>query len=323
MNPVTTRTEDSDAIPMNTPGSAATWQARGMFAIAAVYLLLVAGLIHRAQQSEVSEFELTIMSIGIAALWPVFVVEAILGVWQRDRSRSRRPILLRAALVSLLPPFRMGLIDPRYGMIWLPRLGWQVRGKDLAARLERAFGGPMLLFAFLILPVLGLEYFQAERVRSSEGLALTLHIGIAVIWVAFAVEFILGSSAAPNLPKFLKAKWLDVAIVVLPMLEFVLTRWVDAAPIARLLRLGRALSPEQLGGMHRIYRLRGLAMKAWHAFLLLGGIGRLIGDADRKRLTEIESRIASLQDELSELHKEADELRVKIASKPEAIRNAK
>jgi hypothetical protein len=301
-----------------TSGRVETWLARGMFALAGLYLLLVAGLIHRAQQPEVTDVELEVMSIGLAALWPVFLGEAFIGVLRRDRSRPLRPIFLRAVLVTLLPPFRMALIDPRSGMIWLPRLGWQTPGKELAARLERAFGGPMLLFAFLILPVLGLEYFRAEQVRSSEGLALALHLGVAVIWVAFAVEFILGSSAAPNLPKYLKAKWLDVAIVVLPMLEFALTRWVDAAPLARLLRLGRALSPEQIGGLQRAYRLRGLATKAWHAFLLLGGLGRLIGDVDKKRLTEVEATIAALEDELIALRKEAEELRAKVATRGQA-----
>lgn len=315
MNPVVERESGGGVSPSSSPGLTVTWLARGMFALAALDLLLIAGLIHRAQEVEVTKFELRVMTIGLLALWPVFIVEAILGVYCRDRSRPRRPVVLRAVLVSLMPPFRMGLIEPRTGMIWLPRLGWQPRGKELAAKLERAFGGPMLLFAFLILPVLGLEYFRAEQVRSSAGLALALHIGVAVIWVAFAVEFILGASAAPNLLRFLKAKWLDVAIVVLPMLEFVLTHWVDAAPIARLLRLGRAISPEQIAGIQRMYRLRGLAMKAWHAFLLLGGIGRLMGDVDRKRLKELETRIEALEEELLELHKEAEELRAKIAAK--------
>ncbi len=36
----------------------------------------------------------------------------------------------------------------------------------------------------------------------------------------------------------MKERWIDVAIVVIPMLEFV-TKWMDLAPLARLLRLGR------------------------------------------------------------------------------------
>src|SRR5262249_19674588 len=139
-----------------------------------------------------------------------------------------------------------------------------------------------------------------------------LHLGVAVIWVAFATEFVLESSAAPDPLAHAKERWLDLAIVVLPMLEFVLTKWVDAAPLARLLRLGRALSPEQLGGLARVYRLRGLVTKSWQAFLLLGGVGRLLGNADARRLRAVESEIADLEERLAELHKEADGLRAKV-----------
>jgi voltage-gated potassium channel len=313
--PIVVAVETPVAHAPGSPTPAETWLARVMFALAAAFLLLVAGLIHRAQQPQVTDLELTIISVGLAALWPLFVGEAVVGVLRRDRSKPLRPVLLRAVLVALLPPFRMALTDPRTEMIWLPGLGWQPPGKDLYTRLERAFGGPMIVFALLILPVLGLEYFQAEEIRENPGLALALHVGVAVIWVAFAVEFVLLASAAPHPLTYAQEKWLDLAIVVLPMLEFALSRWVDAAPLARLLRLGRALSPEQISGMQRMYRLRGLAMKGWQAFLILGGLGRLIGDADRKRLKEIEDRIAALEDELVGLRKEAAELRVKVEKK--------
>jgi voltage-gated potassium channel len=286
-----------------------------MFVLAAAHLLLVAGLIHRAQQLQVTALEIAVLYAGLAVLWPVFVGEAIVGVLRRDRTKPLRPVVLRAVLVSLMPPFRMGLTDPRVGKIWLPRLGWQPPGKDLYKRIDRAFSGPMILFALLILPVLGLEYFRAEQVRNTPWLALTLHIGIAVIWVAFATEFVLESSAAPDPLTHVKERWLDLAIVVLPMLEFVLVKWVDAAPLARLLRLGRALSPEQLTALQQVYRLRGVLTKAWQAFLILGGMGRLLGNVDQKRLRAVEGQIATLEEELAALRKEADELRAKIAEK--------
>jgi voltage-gated potassium channel len=297
------------------PTRVETLLARVMFVLAAVHLLLIAGLIHRAPSKQVTPVELAVLYAGLAALWPVFIGEAIIGVLRRDRSKPLRPVLLRAVLVSLMPPFRMGLTDPRVGKIWLPRLGWQERGKDLYKRLDRAFSGPMILFALLILPVLGLEYLQAERVKSTPGLALALDLGIAVIWIAFATEFILDVSAAPSPLTHAKEKWLDVAIVVLPMLEFVLTKVVDAAPLARLLRLGRAISPEQIARMQQLYRLRGLMTKAWQAFLILGGMSRLLGNVDEKRLRTVEGQITTLEEELAALRKEADELRAKIAVK--------
>ena len=214
-----------------------------------------------------------------------------------------------------MPPWRMALTDPRTGSMWVPRIGWQKPGKELFKRLEQAFAGPMVLFAFLILPVLGFEYVQSEQVRETPTLALALDLSIAVIWVAFATEFIFKASAHPKPFRFATERWLDVAIVVLPMLEFILTKWVDAAPLARLLRLGRALSPDQIARMQRLYRLQGLATKAWHALLLLEGVARLLGHTPQKRLAKVEERIAEAEEELVELRKDADELQKLIAER--------
>lgn len=313
-----TDTPPAAAAPVPTPGE--TRLARVMFALAAVFLLLLAGLIHRAQQSQVTDTELRVMYGGLAALWPLFALEAIYGVLRRDRTKPRRPVLLRALLVVLLPPFRMGSPDTRTGLIWLPRLGWRPPGKELYKRLDVIFSGPMILFALLILPILALEYFRAAQVKSTPELALALHVAVALIWVAFATEFILDSAAAPEPLTHVKERWLDLAIVVLPMLDFILTKWVDAAPLARLLRLGRALAPEQIRGLQQAYRLRGVVTKAWTAFLVLGGMNRLLGNADAKRLRAVETEMATLEERLAELRAEAEELRAKVAASQAAPR---
>lgn len=305
--------------PQRQPTTGETWHAWIMFWLGFLFLVVFAGLIHRAQEKEVSEIELTILRICVETLWPVIAVDVVIGVLRRDRSRPRGPVLRQALLVLLLPPYRMGMTDPRTGMIWLPRIGWQIRGKELYKRLDRAFSGPMLIFAFLILPVLGMEYFQAEQVRTHPYFALALHASIAVIWVAFALELILDTSVSHKPMAHLRDRWLDVAIVVLPMLEFILTRWVDAAPIARLLRLGRALSPEQISRMQQLYRLRGLIGKAWQAFMLMGGLGRLIGERPEKQLKRIEEQIAAMEEEIAELRQQAEEIKRSMANQNKSL----
>jgi voltage-gated potassium channel len=300
------------------PTRGETVRARFMFALGFVHLLLVAGLIHRSTSKTVSQFELDVMHAGLALLWPMFVLEGLWGFSRRDRTQPRGPVLKRAILVALLPPWRMALTDPRTGLIWVPRIGWQRPGKELFKRLEQAFAAPMVLFAFLILPVLGFEYVRSEQVRETPGLALALDVGIAVIWLAFATEFVFKASAHPKPFKFARDRWLDVAIVVLPMLEFVLTKWVDAAPLARLLRAGRALSPEQITRMQRLYRLQGLATKAWHALLLLEGVARLFGVTPEKRLARTQEKIADLEEEIAELRKEVDAWKAMVAEREAA-----
>src|SRR5262245_7578395 len=112
--------------------------ARFMFLLSFAFLLLVAGLIHRAQQPQVTQGELNVMYAGLIALWPIFVVEAIAGVARRDRTKPLRPVFLRALLVCLMPPWRMGLVNPRTGLVWVPRIGWAEPGKELFKRIDKA-----------------------------------------------------------------------------------------------------------------------------------------------------------------------------------------
>ena len=174
----------------------------------------------------------------------------------------------------------------------------------------------MLLFAFLILPVLGMEYVNLVKSDTSPTFALVLDLSIALIWVAFALEFVIKVQAAPSALGYMRDRWLDLAIVGLPTLEYVLTRWVDAAPLLRLLRLGRAVGPQQLGAMGKAYRLRGLMTKGWHAFMLLEGMARLTGNSPPKRLRKVEEQIAELEEQIAELRAEADDLRKRMATQP-------
>jgi hypothetical protein len=137
---------------------------------------------------------------------------------------------------------------------------------------------------------------------------------MAVIWVAFAAEFLLklGASGAPM--RYAKERWIDAAIVLLPMLEFALTAWAEAAPVARLLRTARAIAPDQLARMGRLYRLRGLLMKGWHAMLALELFARLVGDTPAKRLKRLEAEVAATEEELAVLRRQADELRDRLAA---------
>lgn len=291
-----------------------------MFWLGFAHLTAFAGLLHRAGQPEATPFELRLILEGLAGLWPLFVAEAVVSFVRRDRSVPGRRYAARVALVCLLPFARMGWVHPANGMIWLPRLGWRKPGKDLLKSLDKAFGVPMLLFAFLILPVLGAEYLASDTARQNvPGFALAVDFSIAVIWVAFATELVLKASAAPRTLAYLKEKWLDVAIVVLPMLEVFLSRVVDAAPLARLLRLGRAFGPDQFAKMGKVYRLRGLLMKGWHAFLLVEGVARITGNTPAKRLRQLDEQIGDLELVLAELRAERDALRTKAAETADRV----
>ncbi|VTT96905.1 Potassium channel protein-like OS=Blastopirellula marina DSM 3645 GN=DSM3645_09777 PE=4 SV=1 [Gemmataceae bacterium] len=299
------------------PTGLATLRAGTMFALGFAFLVLAAGLIHRGISGSVTHDERQALTTALLAMWPVFVLEAAWGVLRRDRTKPLPPVLWRVLVVCVMPPWRMALPDPRTGLIWVPRVGWHEPGKELSERLEHAFAGPMVLVALMILPVLGLEYLRADEVRATPWLAVALDASIAVIWVAFAAEFVLKASAHPKPLRFARENWLDLAIVALPVMEFALSRW-HAAPLARLLRAGQALSPEQLARMERLYRLRGVATEGWHALLLLNVVARLLGQTPERRLARVREKIAELEEEIRELEHDAAALRDRVAGAPPA-----
>jgi hypothetical protein len=286
--------------------------ARPMFWLGFLSLLLTAGCVHRAFHELVTDFEVNVMIYGLFILWPIIVIETWIAVLIRDR--AIRPTLVRAAFITLMPPMRMGMPCPFTGRLWIPTWGWCDRGRALEDRLDKAFHKPMLVFALLILPVLLFELFSAEQVKTNPGIALALDISVAVIWMAFAIEFIIKVSAVRHPFRYSRDRWLDMAIVVLPMLEFLLSSFADLAPLARLLRLSRAAAPEQLARMGQMYRLRGLLIKGWRAALVLRVVSRLSGNTAERQLKKLESEIAEAEEALAILKTQAAELRTKMAA---------
>src|SRR5262245_11435612 len=117
--------------------------ARVMFWVAFAHLLIVAGVVHRANQPEVTRGELALMLTGLFVLWRFIAAEAWVAYFIRDRSvRPQRSTRARTIWITLLPPLRMGLPCPFTGRLWLPVWGWCERGADLEERLERAFHKP-------------------------------------------------------------------------------------------------------------------------------------------------------------------------------------
>jgi hypothetical protein len=293
--------------------------ARPMFWLAFGFLLLVAGAVHRG--TDATPFEVHVIWYGLAILWPIIAIETWIAVIIRNREvRPFWSTIKRACWITLIPPVRMGMPCPFTSMLWLPFLGWCERGKPLEDRLERAFHVPMLIFALLVLPVLGFEFVRAEDVKANPELALALQISVAIIWIAFALEFIIKVGSVRHPFIYSKDRWLDLAIVILPMLEFVLTSFADAAPLARLLRLSRAVAPEQLARMGQMYRLRGLMMKGWRAVLVLRVVAKLTGNTPEKQLKTLETQIAETEAMLADMRSQADTLRRSI--KQEAIAEA-
>jgi hypothetical protein len=276
-----------------------------MFFLAAMFLVILAGLLHRYPRVGVTEIELEVFTWGIGLTWLIVALEQLFRVVIRNRQRSPWRVAGSALLIALVPPLRLGARSQfRDQHIWLPRLGWQPIDAELRRRLERFFSIPMIIIALMVLPFLAIEYGRADEVRSEPALALFLDIGIGIIWLAFALEFVVMVSVAEQKLSYCFLHWIDLAIVLLPL--------VEVLPFLRMLRVGRVLRAEQLTRLSRLYRLQGVAMRAWRAFLLLGVIQRLISRSLENRLRQFEAQLEAKQDEVVQLRQEIEQLKEKI-----------
>ncbi len=234
-------------------------------------------------------------------IWPLVIAEACMHWLTRPWNAETRKDHFFTFLICLCPSLRMCARSfEMHHRLWLPGLGWRQANKRLRKRLERRFSVPMIVIAMMIMPVLVIEFFMKTQVAEYAWLRLSLHVSTGVIWFAFAAEFILMVSVADKKLAYCRAHWIDIAIILLPLFSF-----LRSLRILRATQAANALRLPQITKMARIYRLRGTAVKAIRALVLIDFIQRLMH-------SDVERSIGRLQRQLEEVEAEAKEIRRKI-----------
>jgi len=238
----------------------------------------------------------------MGGIWILVAAETITRWVTRPWNPETRPHHLFSLLILICPALRMCARSPEmHDRIWLPGWGWRRCDRRLKRQLERRFSIPMMVVALMIMPILIIEFFLKDQVAQYDWLRLLLHVGTGVIWFAFAAEFILKISVAERKLQYCKEHWIDLAIILLPVISF-----LRSLSVARTMRLTRLMRIQQLTKLGRAYRLRGIMIKAFRALVLLDLVERLFGG-------DPERRIAKLQYRADELEKQARLVRQKIA----------
>ena len=249
----------------------------------------------------------TFVAIPMGALWPVFWIEAIFHWVTRPWSKPYLPYHARSLLFCFVPPLRMCARDPELGdAMWIPSLGWRIPNEHLRLKLTRLFSLPMLFIAILILPVLGIEFFLKDKVAESAALRFGLHFSTGLIWFAFTTEFIVIISAAANRLAYCKKHWLDLAIILLPLISF-----LRSLQIVRATRLAKLTKVQQLSKMAGVYRLRDVPTKALRAFMLLELAEKVLRPNPEKEMVKLRAEHRRLTKELRELEARILELDTK------------
>lgn len=200
-------------------------------------------------------------------------------------------------LAVILPPFRLATHPFRPGWLWLPKMGWRQHGRDLEKDLEHWFDIPMLIISAFMIPIIAVEMLW-PTVATLPTVQLALQIATGAIWLAFTVEFIVRVSAAGNRLRYCAQHWLDLFIILLPLISFLRS--------ARLLRLGK------LAKTIRAYRLRGLTSRALRALVAIDLIGRLLRRTPESRLAHLREQLALHQEEIDLLETKIAELEQKV-----------
>jgi voltage-gated potassium channel len=262
-----------------------------MSALGLAFLILTALALYHFDRSPEGTGRGVVLGWVFLTLWLPLFVDALTGFWREGDfswASARRLLLL-----SLIPPYRIALSPhPAWPCIWLPWLGWQVADHDLFERLERFFSVPMLFIAVLILPVLAGEFIWTEAIAASATLRLALDLGTALIWVAFCVEFIVMSRVAPNKLGYIARNWINLAVILLPFLAFL--RGVLALRLVWFAKLGTTL---------KVYRMRGLGMRAWRGLVALDLLERLSHRTPQARLAHLRGILREKEREVARLRR--------------------
>lgn len=226
---------------------------------------------------------LTSLAKGIAlGIWPIVILESIFHWLTRSWNKEHRRLHFFGLLFCICPSLRLCARSPEMDdRIWLPGIGWRQPNKRLRRRLERRFSLPMFMIALLILPVLLVEYFLKVQVITYPSLRVAIHVSTGIIWFAFAFEFILLVSVAQKKLAYCKTHWLDIVIILLPLFSFL-----------RTLQVMRA---SQISKMARVYRLRGTAVRALRALILLEFFQRIAGRDPAVRIDRMEKQLEDVE----------------------------
>ncbi|WP_345682177.1 potassium channel protein [Novipirellula caenicola] len=235
-------------------------------------------------------------------IWPIVIAESIYHWYTRPWDAEHRWTHLYSLAFCLCPSLRMCARSVEMGnRIWLPTMGWRKADARLRRRLERYFSVPMIWIALLIMPVLLIELLLKNQVAQYGWLRFALHFSTGAIWFCFAAEFILMVSVAEKKIAYCKTHWLDLAIILLPLVSFLRSlQFLRATGITKMVRLS------QINQVARMYRLRGTALKAVRALVLLDMLERILRRSPERSLEK-------LYTQLEELETEAKAVRRKIA----------
>ncbi len=244
----------------------------------------------------------------LALLYAAILTETVAQAWANAYGWRRH------LWYCLIPPLRMGGRDHVDGTaIWLPHLGWHCVDRHLQTRLEKAFSGPMILIALAVLPLFALDWhWHNQAVSPSWSMLIFLWGSESLIWLAFALEFVIMFSVSPKKLRYCRDHWVDLVIILAPLAGFL-----------RLLRVARAMRLSTVTRAARAYRLRGLSQRMFRGLLLVNLVRQFMEGDPAKRLVKLREELRDREQDLEQLRAEIANLEARLAAEEQDPPGAK
>lgn len=220
---------------------------------------------------------------------------------------------LMSLLIILVPPFRLAArrchAQP---YIWWN--DWQLVDNVLYNQLERKFLYPILSLSLLMIPLWIIDLFFSQHVVMTPVFYHVLTLGNALIWGLFVVEFTIMFSIAPKRVDYLKKHWIELLIILLPMLallRFILvTSYLHALKQANLLQHTNLIPINRLQGMLNIYRSRSVLNRLIRLLVIIDVTKRFYQPRRPERyLAILENQYREKVQELADLQTKIEETR--------------
>lgn len=248
------------------------------------------------------------LRLALVLLYSLLLFEAALILLWIRKTETAAHVRKLVFLIVLCPPLRIA-ISPQHALnwIWLPGKGWRRRRQALFETLEVRFALPMLAVALLIVPVILLEIFLHDLIVQQPLWVHAIHLLTAMIWFAFALEFLVLVSITEEKWQFARDHWVNALIIVLPLLAF-LRMFV----LIRFLKVGKVL---------QTVRLRVLFTRVYRIALLLNLLERILERRPRLYLRILRDRERRKLQELAEIRSRIEEIEARIAVESETTQS--
>lgn len=271
-----------------------------MFIVGLVFLFVTGALLHLTKGNLASPLAIKLL-ICLGVLYLAFVVEAILH-WRANGNNMRQHI--RFLLIPIMRLCPRDHVDGKSA--WIPLIGWRSVSPELEKHLSRRFSGPMIIIALMVLPVVGIEFMYFDKLAEKPISQFVIDTCSGFIWMAFVFEFVVMFSVVEKRLNYCRENWIDLAIVLLPLVSF-----MGAA------RLGRLVKLKQLTRTAKIYRIRGLALRAWRAVVALEVIDKVLRRNSEQQIERLRFKIEEKQKEIDILESELKRLQEKATKDEE------